>query len=207
MTISYIKNFIADKNVGSITPTSSFCVKRICNKIDFESARLIVEFGPGGGCFTRHLLKKLHPDAKLVAIDLNDEFIDVLKKDKELMEHPQFELVHDSVENAVEILKKLGHGDGNNQVDAIISGVPFAFFEEPLRRSIIKAAKSILKENANILIYQFFPPVVWKGKPLAYYLSEQLDLVGRSFQLPNIPPLYVYESRKRGASKQEVVNG
>ena len=48
--------------------------------MDFDKARVILEFGPGGGVFTRHLLKQMHPDAKLIAIENNDDLLEKIKK-------------------------------------------------------------------------------------------------------------------------------
>ena len=46
-TLTYLKNFIRDKNVASITPTSPFGVRKVCEKIDFKKRNVIIEFGPG----------------------------------------------------------------------------------------------------------------------------------------------------------------
>ncbi len=192
MTITYLKKFFTDKNVASITPTSKVCIKRICSKIDFDNAKVIVEFGPGGGCFTRYLLKKIRPDSRLIAIDFNKGFYDDLKKDPELQDE-RFELVYDSVENVRKIMDDLGV----EKVDAIVSGVPFAFFPDELRRGIISGVKSVLQEGGKFLIYQFYPRLTWKGKPLEFFLSEQLHLAGKEIELPNIPPLVVYEAVKK----------
>jgi len=36
--------------------------------IDFAHARVIVEFGVGTGCVTREILRRMRPDARLVAV-------------------------------------------------------------------------------------------------------------------------------------------
>lgn len=50
-TITYLKNFVRDRNVASITPTSAIGVKKVCSKIDFHKPSVIVEYGPGTGVF------------------------------------------------------------------------------------------------------------------------------------------------------------
>jgi len=188
MSIGYIKNFLQDKDVGSVTPTSQVCIERVCEKMDLPNSSCVVEFGPGGGCFTRYILKKIPESAKLVAIEKNPNFVTALNKDPTLQD-PRFHLVNDSVTNSLDILHKLDCGP----VDSIISGVPFAMFDDELRKKIISEANSILKPGGKFLIYQFYPPITWKGKKLEDYLNEQMEVVEMSLHLPNIPPLRIYE--------------
>jgi phospholipid N-methyltransferase len=60
--LAYLKEFIRDKNVASLFPTSSFAVKRAFKTLDFAKLKVVVEYGPGEGAFTRRLLKRLAPD-------------------------------------------------------------------------------------------------------------------------------------------------
>ena len=55
--------------VGSIIPSSRILIERMLKPVDWENTRLFVEYGPGVGTFTRPILEKLGPDAKLIAID------------------------------------------------------------------------------------------------------------------------------------------
>lgn len=192
--ITYIKNFIGDKNVGSIAPTSNYCIKEVCKDIDLGAAKLAVEFGPGGGVFTKYLLRNTSPDTKVVAIEYNKNFYDELKKDPEL-QSPRFELIHADASTAVELFEERGLG----KADFIISGIPLALLEPEIKRSILKAAKGILREEGGLYIYQFFPPVYKKGEQLSYYLNELFELRRKYFLLPNIPPLYIYESVNNNA--------
>jgi len=141
------------------------------------------------------MLSQMKSDARLIAIDKNPSFIETLEKDPELKD-PRFTLIEGSVSDATPILKKLGVGP----VDAIISGVPFAMFDDELRKKIIFEANSILKENGKFIIYQFYPPITWKGKKLDEYLSEQMHLADKSVEFPNIPPLRIFEAVRRNGT-------
>jgi phospholipid N-methyltransferase len=79
-TLSYVKNFISDKYIASITPTSDFGVRKVCSKIDFSRCGLIVEYGPGTGVFTKYLLQKMGPDSLLILIERNANFAGDLRK-------------------------------------------------------------------------------------------------------------------------------
>ena len=47
-------------------------------QIDWDRSRVLVEFGPGVGTITREALKRMRPDAVLLAIELNKDFVQYL---------------------------------------------------------------------------------------------------------------------------------
>ncbi|MDD4466984.1 MAG: rRNA adenine N-6-methyltransferase family protein, partial [Candidatus Pacebacteria bacterium] len=96
-------NFLRDKNVASVFPTTKKTVSKICSSIDFEKNIIIVEYGPGTGIFTEYLLSKMNKDSKLIFIEKNKNLSFFLKnkfKDKRLR------IFNDSAENIKDILKK-----------------------------------------------------------------------------------------------------
>ena len=64
--------------LGSIWPSSRFLVDEVLRPIDWERARVIVEYGPGVGTITTEILRRMHPDAHLVAIETNEAFVKFL---------------------------------------------------------------------------------------------------------------------------------
>src|SRR5690554_6025924 len=73
--IDFLKTFIKDKDVASITPTSMHCVKKVCTNIDFSKDFTLVEYGPGDGVFSRYLLEKMSPGSRLILIEANANFV------------------------------------------------------------------------------------------------------------------------------------
>ena len=77
---NFLKTFFKErKQVGALAPSSKFLVKKMCDKIDFSTAKNIVELGPGTGVFTEEILKRANPDCKIFVIELNTEFYEYLK--------------------------------------------------------------------------------------------------------------------------------
>ena len=75
----FARNFFKYPSMlGSIVPSSRFLVKDLMSEIDWDRARVLVEFGPGVGTITREVLKRMRPDAVLVVIELNEEFVQYL---------------------------------------------------------------------------------------------------------------------------------
>jgi len=68
----FARNFVRyPKLLGSVIPSSRFLVKHVLSLVDWERARVVVEYGPGVGTITQEILKRIRPDATLVAIELN----------------------------------------------------------------------------------------------------------------------------------------
>ena len=54
-------------NIGSVTPSSKFLVKKMVEHIQFKNAKCIVELGPGTGIITLELLKNMPENSILLA--------------------------------------------------------------------------------------------------------------------------------------------
>jgi phospholipid N-methyltransferase len=186
-TFAYLKNFAKDKNIGSITPTSAFGVKRILRAIDFYKARVIVEYGPGLGVFTRRLLELMHEDAVLIAIEANANFARALQAK---FEDPRLQVVNDSAENVLTILKAFG----TKNADYIISGIPFSFFPVELKDRILYNTKKALGEDGTFLVYQFITVPSRRQTDIKQKLAEHMTIVRAQYELFNIPPLRIYEA-------------
>src|SRR2546423_374103 len=65
--------------VGWMLPSSRWVVQDVLDEVEWDNAGLIIEYGPGLGTFTRELLQRMRPDAKLLALEINPEFCKFLK--------------------------------------------------------------------------------------------------------------------------------
>src|SRR4029077_20271813 len=90
----FAKNFVKHPNmVGWMLPSSPFVVDEVLKQVDWEQARVIVEYGPGVGTFTAPVLKRMRPDATLIALEINPDFIRFLN---DCFNDPRFKLVQES---------------------------------------------------------------------------------------------------------------
>ncbi len=54
----FTRNFLkSPAMLGSVIPSSSFLVNDMMSQVDWQRARVLVEYGPGVGTFTREILK------------------------------------------------------------------------------------------------------------------------------------------------------
>ena len=189
-TISYLKNLIADRNVASITPTSSFGVQRILRNIDFSKKQVIVEYGPGGGVFTRAILERMTPDSILIAIENNEMFANNLGAETR---DSRLHIYNESAENVLAILNALEIPS----VDYIISGIPFSMFPVELKDRILKATNDALNSEGSFFVYQFLFSFCGAKKDIRVKLDEHLRVASAQFEMLCVPPLRIYEAKKK----------
>lgn len=180
-TITYLKNFIKDRNVASVTPSSLVCVRHVCRKIDFDRALIIVEYGPGTGVFTKYLLKHINTRSKIIAIEQNRNFVRKLQKIKD----HRLIIYNDSVEYVTDLV----HQSGFEEVDYIISGIPFSFLSDEQRGNVLIQTKNLLKRRGKFLAYQ-------TSGHLKQPIKSVFDNLHTEFELLNIPPMIIYETIK-----------
>ncbi|MTI87359.1 MAG: hypothetical protein FH748_05260 [Balneolaceae bacterium] len=181
-TITFLKSFATDKDVASITPSSQYCVRKLCSLIDFDETKTIVEYGGGTGVFTKYLLGRMRDDAQLYVFETNDNFYKKLSS----INDPRLTVFHKSVEEMMDLLPN----DTVGNVDHIISGIPFSFFNWDLKISILDKTISTLKHDGSFLAYQTTGHL---KKPLMTVFQNY----DTTFCWKNIPPYFIYEAVKK----------
>jgi phosphatidylethanolamine/phosphatidyl-N-methylethanolamine N-methyltransferase len=186
-TLLYIKNLIRDKDIASITPTSAYGVRKVCSKIDWSKDNVFVEYGPATGVFTSFIKDKMTKGSKIVLIERNGEFVSVLRKK---YADDRVKIYHDSAENVKDIV----YQHSTEGADYVLSGIPFSFFDDPMRRRIVKETYTVLKNKGKFLPYQTF---FQQDKHLLDHMSDIFPTVKDEFFLLNLPPMRIYEAVKQ----------
>ncbi|MCE8019420.1 methyltransferase [Halomonas sp. MCCC 1A11036] len=179
----FARNFFKHpRMLGSIIPSSSFLVRRLLEPVDWERARVVVEYGPGVGTITREILSRLHPDATLVVIETNDDFVDFLNRS---LSDPRLKVIAGSAETILAELERLGLP----AADYVVAGLPFSTMPAEIRERILKGSHEALGPEGAMLIYQFSPKV-------SSDLRQTFTRVESTFEPINIPPARVYFCHK-----------
>ncbi len=175
----FARNFFKYPSMlGSVVPSSPFLVKDIMAHVDWDRARVIVEFGPGVGTFTREILRRMRPDAVLIVIELNEDFVHYLGN---TIHDPRLRVVHGSAAHIRRILAEQGIAPA----DYIISSLPFSLLPEGVRREILSESRHALKAQGSLLGYQY-------SRLLLPYLRSSFSSVRLDFQLFNILPAMIF---------------
>lgn len=135
---------------GSVAPSSRFLCRRIADKIDPEKTGVVVELGPGDGVITDYILKRLHPDSRLLVFEINDTFV---AKIKTRFDDPRLMLIHDSAAHMGRHFEKMGI----EKVDYIVSGIPFVMLDEALSEAIIQECRHWLATGGLFVQFHYSP--------------------------------------------------
>jgi len=175
----FARNFLRHPVMqGSLVPSSSFLVNDMLRRVDWKNARLVVELGPGVGTLTYAILKRMHSEAALVAIELNADFVGYLRNE---VQDPRLHVVRGSAADVGKILADLKL----SQVDYIISSLPYANMRDSVRREILQESRQVLAPEGVLLFFQYTTKVV-------PYLRSCFKSVHQDFQLLNIPPALIF---------------
>lgn len=136
------------KSVGAIVPTSRAAVDGLLRHVDWDTCRLFVEYGPGTGAFTRYVLERAHPDARIIAIDPNPRFVDLLRRS---LCDSRLTVVQGSAADVEAILT----AHGPEKADYILSGLPFSTLPDGLADAIVSATERALAPGGAFLVYQY----------------------------------------------------
>lgn len=175
----FARNFLKHPTMlGWPLPSSRFLIDEVLKWVDWSRAKVIVEYGPGIGCFTTEILRRMRPDATLVAVETNADFVRYLR---EILDDPRLHLIHDSATEIQRLLAQLGCG----KADYVITGIPFKTVSEEVRQGIMRGTTSVLQPHGACLVYNFSSRV----RP---YLEKTFGRVQRDFELLNILPARLY---------------
>jgi phospholipid N-methyltransferase len=138
----------AYRNTGSILPSSRGLARALASSFHRRPGPArVLEVGPGTGAVTAELLRQLRPGDRLDIVEINDHFVDVLRRRFETEPLWQSRQAQATVFHAP--LQEL---PGKGIYDFMISGLPLNNFPLALVREIFHAYRRLLKP-AGILSY------------------------------------------------------
>jgi phospholipid N-methyltransferase len=187
MSLLFFKRVLANPiRVGYIVPSSPFLTRKTARCIDFSKPRTVVELGPGEGCHTRQIVRRMNPGSKLLLVELDSHFADHLKE--QFAGDPRVVVVQGDALHLPEILAEHGFVDP----DYIVSGIPFTIMERGLREQLIASIANSMGPASVFITYQF---------SLQLAEHELFEMKHRAHCLLNVPPLNVIQLTKASAPK------
>jgi phospholipid N-methyltransferase len=176
------RNFLKHpKMLGSLIPSSRFLVNHVLAEVDWSSGRVFLEYGPGVGTFTSEILRRMRPDAVLIALETNTDFVRFLKGN---LRDDRLHVIHGSAADADVVLASLGV----SRADYVISGIPYTTMPPALRDAILRKTHSVLDPDGAFLVYQFTRAVL-------PYLQQVFGSVHQEFEPLNVMPARLFYCR------------
>lgn len=180
--LAFMYKFIrSPRTVGSITPSSGYLARAMVRPIDWTAVNHVVELGAGTGPITRELQRASRSSVRIT----------LFEKDPALRRHlatafPEYRCYPDAC-RLLETLRK----EGNETVDAIVSGLPFFNFSSSLREQLMHQIVSALKPGGLFVAFQY--SLQMKKQFAPHFHIDDIRFVPW-----NVPAAFVYICRNKG---------
>jgi phosphatidylethanolamine/phosphatidyl-N-methylethanolamine N-methyltransferase len=196
MSAIFLKRFLQRPfQVASIIPSSRTLVRKVAGKMDLSQPRVIVEYGPGEGCHTREIVRRMHPDSQVILFELDPELAEHLAK--QFGDDSRVTILNrDAATLADELLKR-----GLSQCDYVVSGIPFSILDPEKKRELLRSTYDSLAahDGAAFIIYQVTNELVGHCRHFPRVESE--------YCLQNLPPMFVTKFYKTANGSAHGKNG
>ncbi len=177
--VRFLRSFLANpRAVGAVLPTSARTVRTLLDLGPIGTAPLVVELGAGTGPFTRELVRRLGPQGRLLAFELDPELAGALAAE---ISDPRVSILAESAAGLE------AHLDGQRP-QVIVSALPFTSLQAPLRREILATVRRVLAPDGVFLVLQYSPFVQRE-------LERTFGSVSRHLSPLNVPPAVLYACR------------
>jgi phospholipid N-methyltransferase len=178
MSALFFKRFLKRPfQIASIVPSSKALVERVADKIDFDRAGVIAEYGPGEGVHSREIARRMRADCQLLLFELDPAFSRDLRR--QFKWDPRVQVVNDNAARLPAELDRRGIGS----CDYIVSGIPFSILQIDKKRALLQQTHEALAPGGRFIIYQVTNELKQHAKIFERTESE--------YFLQNIPPMFI----------------
>lgn len=176
----FLRKFLhSPRSIGSITPSSRFLVRAIVKSIPWNHTQTIVELGSGTGVVTRAINSRKQDKCQLILFEQEAHLQNHISK---LFPHARIGT------NAMNLLDEL-QGFKVDQVDCIVSCLPFANISKIEQQQILNQVEECLSPNGTFIAYQY-------SLQLLPELQNRFSQVKIKFIPINLPPSFLYVCKK-----------
>jgi phospholipid N-methyltransferase len=198
------------ETTGAVAPSSRFLARALTRPLQQHGGPIrVLEVGPGTGAVTRRIVRLLKPNDRLDLVELNDQFVQVLKR--RFADDPQYRRVADRT--AVHQCP-IQEYRSEQPYDYIVSGLPLNNFPPALVREIFDVCFRLLAPGGvmSYFEYMYMRPLRRivsnaNGKQrlseLEVVLQEYLGAhrIRRDWVFVNLPPAWVQHLRPGAATR------
>lgn len=169
--------------IASFWPSSVAMSRATIGKIDWRHAKVVVELGAGTGAITDQIVENLLPHTRLIAIERDQDFVQILQK--RFGHHENVEVVHADVRDLEKVLRRRSI----TRVDAFVSGLPTPSLPAGVRNRMLASVRKYMVDGGVFSNITEVPFWYW-GYYKKVFKEVSFEMVFR-----NMPPGGVYHCR------------
>jgi phospholipid N-methyltransferase len=175
--------------VAAVSPSSANLARHLVASVDWDATGTVLEYGPGTGAITQAIVSRLPNETRFYAIEISPKFATLLRE-----RFPDVGVLQGSVGE----VKSLCEAEGVEQVDAIVSGLPWAAFSEDDQESYLDATMQVLKPGGQFIAFGYLQGLLLpSGRRFRKKLGNYFTEVRISKPVwGNLPPAFFYRCRR-----------
>jgi len=183
---------------ASVLPSSRFLTTAMLDQVNFRNVRNLVELGSGTGAITQELLRRMTPDSRLFALEINRNFVRHLRI---CCHDPRLTVLH---MDASDLLNQLAaHNAG--AVDVVISSLGLTGMTSEHRGRIVRQAEACLAPAGIMMQFQYVTSLTplpdlskrqFRRFQEGEFLRRYFPSVSAKPVFLNLPPALVFTCRK-----------
>ena len=175
--------------IGAVAPSSPSLAGVIASVVPTAGAPVVVELGPGTGAVTTAIDARLAPGARHLAVELDPRMAGFLRQ-----AHPGLEVVEGDAAKLQSLLAERGV----EHADAVVSGLPWALFDDATQASILGQVAAVIGPDGVFATFAYR-----HGMALAAARRFRRTLHATFAEVlltptvwRNMPPAFVYVCRR-----------
>ena len=174
--------------IGAVAPSSPSLAGVIASVVPTAGAPVVVELGPGTGAVTTAIDARLDPGARHLAVELDPRMAGFLRQ-----AHPGLEVVEGDAAKLQSLLEERGV----EHADAVVSGLPWALFDDVTQASILSQVADVIGPDGVFATFAYRHGMALAA---ARRFRRTLHATFAEVQLTptvwrNMPPAFVYVCR------------
>jgi len=177
----FLKKFIkGGKSVASFAPSSKSLASETARHVRADTPQTIVELGAGTGAITVIAASRMHPESRLISVEIDADFCRILKH-----RCPNVEVLNCDVRDLDDKLDSLGI----DQFDLLLNGLPTPSLPPAVNRAVLDV---YARRGQGAYFSQLtVMPWVYKAMYVRLFADVHFKLVPA-----NLPPGGVYHCRE-----------
>lgn len=192
------ESFRTIRVTASVFPSSRFLTTAMLDQVDFRKRRTVVELGSGTGVMTREILRRMTPDSRLFALEINPNFVQHLLAS---CQDERLTVLHADASDLLSELKAQKAGT----VHAVISSLGLTGMSVDQRAEIVRQVNACLAPGGVLMQFQYlisatpvpdFQNLRMRRFHEGRFLGRYFPSISEKHVLLNLPPAVVFTCRK-----------
>lgn len=180
--VEFLKNALKGEKVGAISRSSKYVVKKVLKNLEGMKLKKIIEYGPGDGVLTHHLLDLLDKDGKILLVELEPSFV----KKLQAIRDERVEVVEGKIEDVSGGLS----GYGFEHADLIVTSIPFSLIKPSDRELVVKHSYESLRRAGKLIVFHQYSTLMQKE------ILKYFEKVETRFEPRNLFPCFIMSAEK-----------